>query len=396
MRNKNSWKPLISSCLEISRNASFIEAIYSLMQTSHTYVGKEASAIGLFHGDSAKLFFEYIYQDMKGGYNDNDLERIIFSIVNKIETEPVSNNFFDGIAGFGYSISLLNRINQFSLPIQELLVSIDAWLEEEIFTKLDQNPDFDFLYGLIGYGVYFLERLKSGSNYRLPVYKIFEALRSISNIYQGGLYWSSLKEPKTIELGVAHGQASILYFLCNVYRLNPSIVKKEFIISLIRTFSNQVDARGRIPDELNNNKKQFSPLRWCHGDLGISIILFQAGVILKDKFIIDFALKVAYRCSMEREASLPHLTTPCLCHGSLGVSHIFNRLYNYTSHLTFYKAARYWYEIGINQVEKGLSESCLQNSSPGLLEGIEGVGLALIAFQSRSTSPEWDSSLLLS
>ena len=94
-----------------------------------------------------------------------------------------------------------------------------------------------------------------------------------------------------------------------------------------------------------------------------------------------------------------------LCHGTAGIAHIFNRFYHITNIPDFKEAAIYWYNqtIQMSKFEDGLAgyKTCISNDSKklenctGFLEGIAGIGLALISSVS-DIEPSWDEFLLIS
>jgi hypothetical protein len=76
-----------------------------------------------------------------------------------------------------------------------------------------------------------------------------------------------------------------------------------------------------------------------------------------------------------------------ICHGSAGLAHIFNRLYQATGQSVFRSAAEEWLQH--------LVETWCPDAEPGLLTGAAGVGLVLLA-ASTPHEPRWDRLFLLS
>jgi hypothetical protein len=148
-----------------------------------------------------------------------------------------------------------------------------------------------------------------------------------------------------------------------------------------------------------------SRLAWCYGDLGVSATLYSAAINVDNAAWRQHALDVARRAA-RRPPSLARVRDAGLCHGSAGVAHIFNRLYQATGEEVFCDAARYWIArtlefywprkgIGGFQIWRG--EGCAGgpwSTAPGLLEGTAGIGLALIAAMT-DVEPDWDRILLI-
>ena len=97
----------------------------------------------------------------------------------------------------------------------------------------------------------------------------------------------------------------------------------------------------------------------------------------------------------------------CFCHGAAGVGHLFNRLYQAIGDATLGDAARFWFDqtLALRQPGHGIAgfltrypeagSSVRWDSQPGLIDGVGGIALALLAAASPH-EPSWDGILLLS
>jgi hypothetical protein len=92
-----------------------------------------------------------------------------------------------------------------------------------------------------------------------------------------------------------------------------------------------------------------------------------------------------------------------LCHGSAGLAHLFNRMYQMTAEQALADAARFWVERTLELCSaaapgQGAALADAARSAckgPGLLEGTAGVALALEA-AGTAVEPVWDQMLLVS
>jgi lantibiotic modifying enzyme len=91
-----------------------------------------------------------------------------------------------------------------------------------------------------------------------------------------------------------------------------------------------------------------------------------------------------------------------LCHGSAGLAHLFNRMYQMTAEPILADAARFWVERTLESCSAALSQDATGTDAargawkgPGLLEGAAGVALALEA-ACTTAEPIWDQMLLVS
>jgi hypothetical protein len=97
----------------------------------------------------------------------------------------------------------------------------------------------------------------------------------------------------------------------------------------------------------------------------------------------------------------------CLCHGTTGLGHLFNRLYQATGNLEMKEAALAWYRCALERrlPEEGIAGfpayapgepgASPWRSDPGFLTGAAGVGLALLAAVT-DVEPVWDRLLAVS
>jgi len=95
-----------------------------------------------------------------------------------------------------------------------------------------------------------------------------------------------------------------------------------------------------------------------------------------------------------------------LCHGALGLAHLYNRIYQAGGEELFADAARLWYRLGLEMHKPagkddgiearvaGQDWRSLWAADAGFLTGAAGIGLALLAAVT-SVEPEWDRLLLV-
>jgi hypothetical protein len=117
------------------------------------------------------------------------------------------------------------------------------------------------------------------------------------------------------------------------------------------------------------------------------------------------ALEILLFGTKRRDAAAEAVLDAGLCHGAAGIAHIYSRLFFSSGIKAFKETAEYWMEqvFKMAAFEDGLAgyKQRVSNqkgtwvNSAGVLDGIAGIGLALIAAIS-DTEPKWDECLLLS
>ncbi|HEY5944069.1 MAG TPA: lanthionine synthetase LanC family protein [Kofleriaceae bacterium] len=136
---------------------------------------------------------------------------------------------------------------------------------------------------------------------------------------------------------------------------------------------------------------------WCKGEPGIALALLAAASVLDRPDLASRAVSLAL--APFRRASLAPPVDAGLCHGTAGIAHIYNRLYQATRHPELREHAREWLHktmdlhmpgdgIGGYKMLRGKPITYWE-ADPGLLAGSSGVGMVLLAGATPFT-PNWD------
>ncbi|MBC7978607.1 MAG: lanthionine synthetase, partial [Myxococcales bacterium] len=143
-----------------------------------------------------------------------------------------------------------------------------------------------------------------------------------------------------------------------------------------------------------------SRLGWCYGDLGVAIALQRIGRALGERDCRDEAAATFAHTASQRTPTNGMIADASLCHGSMGVSHIFRRAFQATGHADLEAAADHWltHTLALADTEVGFQarRADAYIDSYDLLQGLTGIGLGLLAAVDRETAPDWDRCLLLS
>lgn len=282
---------------------------------------------------------------------------------------------------------------------------------------------FDLLYGLVGLGIYGLDRLPRPAG-REVVRRVVEHLDRLAEKREGRITW--LTPPDEIaftpqgsySLGMAHGLPAIIGFLARAYEAGVSRPSARRLLEgsipwLLRQRLPAPSPSVFPPWIYPGHHPSPSRAAWCYGDPGIAAALYGAGRCLTrpswSRVGIALMRQVARRSTRHcgiRDASL--------CHGASGLGHQLNRFWQATGDPLFARAARRWYREalayrhpggGIAGFERfGTLHAIAQpvhgkgragsSADPGLLTGVAGIGLSLIA-AATAVEPAWDRVLLL-
>jgi len=211
-----------------------------------------------------------------------------------------------------------------------------------------------------------------------------------------------------VNLGLAHGIPSMLKFCIGCYEKNIcrqdaySLGRK--IVDFLISHTNADRTHCYFPSvySVNNAHDLRSRLAWCYGDLGIGIVLYQAGKIFDDQEIVDFALDILKHTTSRKTEAQSMVYDAGFCHGSAGVAHMYNKIWHYTKDPLFKNAADFWIQKTLDfavhhdgaagyKAYSPIDRS--QESAYNLIEGAAGIGLVLLSYLTGDFS--WDYCLML-
>ena len=325
---------------------------------------------------------------------------------------PALLSLWYGLTGVGSAAIWSPRLA--SRPHAEKLGrTIDLVLARALQTNL-RGAGFDLPSGLVGFGVYAALR-RDEPMFLENLGRIVELLDGFAEVTADGIAWPSRPDflPAAVkqahplgfcDLGLAHGAPGVIAFLSHCVRLgvDPDRARRLVTESLrwLRTqrrpdvtppcYPNRVEPGGRV---------EKGRIAWCHGDPSVAIAILAAGTLLGvpewEREAIDLARNAA-NCNPSHDGILD----TCLCHGTAGVGHIFNRMAWQTGDQALEDAARRWFERTLRMLPRGDVLTAFPSNVPGkmiqgMLIGAAGVALALAAAVS-SAPPDWDRVFLLS
>ena len=376
----------------------------------------ETRNIGLMGGKIGVALFFFYYAKYKA--DDSMAEyavELISEVFDEINNDFTLHTYAAGIAGIGWSIELLAKNGFLEIDSEETLSGLDNYLYKAMMYEINNSGHYDFLHGAIGIGTYFLSRVSNPES-RKYVEELIDKLEEKSQKDDDGARkWLSIltieTNDKGYNLSLSHGISSIIIFLSKAIQMGIATEKATPLLNdsirfLLKHRSTQPDATSFFPSWVKDDVvDKWSRLAWCYGDLGNALALLQAGRILGNKEWEQLAIQVFTLAAGRRDLKQNMVVDAGLCHGAAGIMHVFNRAYQETHIELFKETTLYWaqnlLEMAVHEggyagykawhTEKYGGWKC----EPGLLEGITGIGLALIQLISDNDST-WDSSLYIS
>lgn len=302
-----------------------------------------------------------------------------------------------GLAGAAWVIAHISEDGSAEAILDDVDHVLLRALEVEPWTRA-----YDLLGGLVGYGVYAVERVTStGAAAAAQVLdRIVEHLVQTSEDTREGVTWYTppalmpawqlASSPDGyFNCGLAHGVPGVIALLGRITTLRADARARSLCEAALRWLHAQQlpdNARGRYPDVCHRGQPPSRRARtaWCYGDAGVAIACWSAAVRLGQP---TNEWRELARSAALRDAALCEVVDPFLCHGAAGLAHIYNRAYQACGDGVFRDAARTWFRRTLDM------RSDAWRTSSGLLDGATGVALALLAAL-EPIEPGWDRRLL--
>ncbi|RYU82783.1 lanthionine synthetase C family protein [Hymenobacter persicinus] len=405
-------------------NAYLAPATHSVLDESLTHIAEllqrhpELHLPTLIQGNAGiGLFFAYLYQYRP---REEYLEACATQLEQAIEAVSTSDQtpfLATGFLGLGWVVAHLIRQGVLDEEAEEVLDAI----RPAIVTAATTGPistTYDLLYGFLGASVFFSEH--ADADYGAPQRAILAQLRRQALPVAAGTAWTNSSDPtdRSFNLGLAHGIPSVVVVLLQLRKQGYDPAQCELLIrGAIRFVLAQEKATGHslFATSVEGAKPlATSRLAWCHGDLGVALMLLLAGTELQDPDLRHKGLEVARHAAGRPLASSgvsvtegPGGVDVGFCHGTAGIALLFLRLHQLTGDELLGQTARYWLELTLTNLTPRLQELSaafwikeFDGESPdleqryGVLEGIAGVGLTLLAFANPEKA-DWTRLFLL-
>jgi len=357
----------------------------------------------LFHWYAAKAGFCVI--------DTNKFQQDLANITSSAHFLGRNTTFGYGLAGYGWLLELLlsEQDDDYDPVFNQ---EIENFLIADIRRHDKWSGDIEFVLGLSGVAAFAARRYQNHKKSELYL-AIVDAFEKIA-IYETdsacswstpahSLYRFDKTHPEKPEynLGLAHGVPAVICALL------PAIEHSEINLQAKKLVSDACNWLISQALSINPERSFFSHcsgdhhpsrLGWCYGDLTIALTLARAGKALARPDLTSFAQRVAIHAA-SRDAKDAMVVDAGLCHGSAGLMLIFQLLNTLIPHPALARASNHWCEHTLKRYrENGIQGLYAYKSGQyvleyGLLEGLSGIGLCLLANQ--GVSPDWADAFLL-
>lgn len=415
----SSWKPLLTG-LQTERARSILDEIVDCLLVPPDQLpnldlgalaislGNGSAGIALALGHLSRLYPRRGIEDAAVRCLEHALDGCAVGVV-----QP---SLYNGFTGVGWVVEHLT----------DRLLDGDGDPNEDMSDALARlvrrgpwRAPVELVEGIAGFGLFALERHRRRGDARLVPY-LLDRLEECAERGASGCTWFTPPDllPASFgevapngyyNLGVAHGVPGVIGFLAASHRagVEPARCARLLEESLHWLLAQRIEGESdsRFHHSIGPGIEPV-PARtaWCYGDLGIALVVLAAARTLGRVDWWDAAIDLGLRAA-RRSREQAGVVDACLCHGSAGNAHLFNRLFQATGNPIFAEAALDWYEHLLAQHEPGQGLAGYRiwsgdgrgnrdwNAVPGFLIGVAGIALALAAALSAD-EPAWDRLLL--
>jgi len=374
----------------------------------------ERHECGLLGGKAGiALLFAYLSKLLPSTKYLQATFQILEDLSYSLSTDDLGYNMSAGVAGIAFTFQHLRNIGVLDRRDDMNLPELDEFLSLGIDNDF-KNGNWDPLHGMVGLGIYFLERNKETGEKKY-LGKIIDLLSLMRTRIEEYRVWITPGYGEysndNYNFGMAHGMPGILSFLAQVHAHGikqkeiaemissslPFLLRHEYQNDNECSFPNSIDVNPK-----NGGQKHGSRLAWCYGDLCMANTLVHCGKSLDQKDYLAKGIEIAIKTTKRDLESSGCMDAP-FCHGTVGLVHQYNRFYRLTGNYIFKYACEKWIDITLEQfyrpgqgvggyLFRSLNEEkkCFEYTpSYGILEGSAGIALVYLSWL-HNIPPNWD------
>jgi lantibiotic biosynthesis protein len=412
---ESCWRPILSG----KRAEQALQAVDAIADSIPLLAAGRDPSLGRGQAGLA-LLYTWLARTRRTPQADVLARQCLDEAIEAVATQAMNASLYGGFSGVAWAAELVDRLDPDAEDRNEAID--DALLR--LLSRTDHwRAPYDLVTGVTGLGVYALQR------YPRPVAseclrRVVQLLHDRAEHDEHGLYWwtppAELHEEwrkqypsGRADLGVAHGMAGSIALLGGICGagIEQAMARPllEGAVRWLLAHSVPTEAGPTFPLWVAPGFEPY-PARcaWCYGDPGIAAALLTAARGVGNAGWEQTACALACRAA-ERPASETGVVNAGFCHGTAGLAHLYNRMFQASGEPKLGRAALYWLErtLDFYRLAKDNGGSWVLGSwDPAqqepwtwtgieLVEGAVGVALVLLA-AATSVEPIWDRMFLVS
>lgn len=350
----------------------------------------------------------------------NRVNYYLQELLNSIKLNSTNNiSLCYGFTGYVYTLEFLSQNCKGYEKLLDTLETILLALTKDRLSEIKRSnivkeEYFDVIQGVSSVARYLLSKEKLTSEQRVLVKEILNYLADLINndptIYAEYMPNEKLRKKFPsgyINLGVAHGILGPLYVLALGFKkfdMTQYLLSIEKGLSYYERsfFTNKIGKiigwNGRVSDAVENEGFRFNS-SWCYGSLGMARVLYNIAKIIDSRKFREMATDV-FTSSIDYINSSEILNN-AICHGRSGIMLLFNLMYLDTGKIQFKTISDNLFREIVRAASnseyifverdvyfRGVNfDKVIDYIDFGLLNGVSGIVLALMAQRTGASSP---------
>lgn len=350
----------------------------------------------------------------------NRVNYYLQELLNSIKLNSTNNiSLCYGFTGYVYTLEFLSQNCKGYEKLLDTLETILLALTKDRLSEIKRSnivkeEYFDVIQGVSSVARYLLSKEKLTSEQRGLVKEILNYLADLIN-HDPTIYAEYMPNEKLrkkfpsgyINLGVAHGILGPLYVLALGFKkfdMTQYLLSIEKGLSYYERsfFTNKIGKiigwNGRVSDAVENEGFRFNS-SWCYGSLGMARVLYNIAKIIDSRKFREMATDV-FTSSIDYINSSEILNN-AICHGRSGIMLLFNLMYLDTGKIQFKTISDNLFREIVRAASnseyifverdvyfRGVNfDKVIDYIDFGLLNGVSGIVLALMAQRTGASSP---------
>jgi hypothetical protein len=335
------WRPVLEGA-ERERAVQTVREIADCLRTWQQAPGQlAATGAGLANGAAGlAVFFACLAEGLDEDCHEVTARRLLGQALAMAEAEAMHPSLYGGLAGVGWAAAHLST----RLPGVDLEATL-AEIDEAVRDCLDQpvwQEDYPLTNGLVGLGVYALERL--------PAPIAVESLeRVVGHLWataerqpEGATWWRgperlslhALKKAPdgNYDLGLAEGVPGVIALLARVCAAGVAVDRARPLLDEAARWVLAQEAPDGPPEGFpycirpNRPQRNWTRSSWAYGDPGVAVALLGAANGVGEPAWEARALTAALRATT-RPPDRTRVFDASLAIGAAGLGHLFNLLF---------------------------------------------------------------------
>jgi lantibiotic biosynthesis protein len=414
------WRPV----LEGAERERALQTVREIAGCLHTWQQAAdhlaAGGAGLANGAAGlAVFFAYLAEGLDEDCHEATARRLLDQAIRMAEAEPMPPSLYQGLAGIGWAAAhLCTRLHW--LDLEATIAQIDETVCDHLAQPVWQE-DYQLTGGLVGLGVYALERLPAPVAVDCLERVVGHLWATAERKPEGATWWRgperlSLHALKKMpdgayDLGLAEGVPGVMALLARACAAGIAVDQARPLLDDAARWVLAQEAPDGPPEGFpycirpNRPQRNWTRSSWAYGDPGVAVALLGAANCVGEPAWEERALAAALRATT-RPPDRTRVFDAGLCIGAAGLGHLFNRLFQAWGEPRLADRSRFWFERALEMRRPGHGiagyaawmpdENDVDGwrDVPGIIAGAAGIALALLA-AATPFEPSWDRMMLV-